>query len=87
MLSSISILWENFLVFHLNIFELPYELQVIVCRESPSENKDPSDRCARLEVQIFLRQNKEPQGDTNKEKGEFKIRFLLTHCNHKLWPK
>ena len=67
MLSSISILWANFLVFHLNIFKLPYELQIIVCRESPSENKGPADRCARPEVQIFLRQNKELQGNTNKE--------------------
>ena len=66
MLSSISILWANFLVLHLTIFELPYELQIIVCRESPRENKGPADPCARLEVQIFLRQ-KEHQGDTNKE--------------------
>ena len=66
MLSSISILWANFLVLHLTIFELPYKLQIIVTRESPSENKGPADQCSRLEVQIFLRQ-KEHQGDTNKE--------------------
>ena len=66
MLSSISILWENFLILHLTIFKLPYKLQIIVCRELPSENKGPADPCTRHEVQIFLRQ-KERQGDTNKE--------------------
>ena len=66
MLSSISILWANFLVLHITSFELPYKLQIIVCRESPSENKGPADPGARLEVQIFLGQKEHP-GDTNKE--------------------
>ena len=38
-LNSRRILWANFLVLHLTIFELPYKLEVIVCRELPSENK------------------------------------------------
>ena len=66
MLSSISLLWANFLVLHLTIFELPYKLQIIVFRESPSESKVPADPCASIEVESFLRQ-KEHEGDTNKE--------------------
>ena len=37
--NSSRILWANFLVLHLTIFELPDKLEVIVCRELPSENK------------------------------------------------
>ena len=66
MLSSISKRWANFFALHITIFELPHKLQIIVCHEWPCENKDPADRCARLEVQIFFRQKKH-EGDTNKE--------------------
>ena len=40
--NSPRILRANFLVLHLTIFELPYKLEVIVCRELPSENKGPA---------------------------------------------
>ena len=66
MLSSISILWENFFILHLTIFELPHKLQLIMCRESAIENQGHAEPCTHLEVQIFLRQ-KEHQEDTNTE--------------------
>ena len=43
-LSSISILWANFLVSHLTIFELTYKLQIIVQRWSPRGRPWPRGR-------------------------------------------